>query len=119
MVRPGFSLGLLLPTCLLLVLLAAQGGKADSEQLRAQKALLSELEYNNDVLSLKEPWASPSPWLRDWISRAKPYFTSTAQVSLLNELNTQNEDVSRNDPWGSPSAYLGRWVARMRATLQD
>ncbi|EFJ43620.1 hypothetical protein VOLCADRAFT_96162 [Volvox carteri f. nagariensis] len=121
MVRPEFPLGLLLPTCLLLVLLAAQGGNADdaAEQLRVQKAMLSELEYNKNALALKEPWVHPSVWLSYWTYRATKYFTSPAQVSLLDELNAQNAHTDPMNPWDTPSAYLDSWIARMRATLQD
>ncbi|GIL50454.1 hypothetical protein Vafri_6643 [Volvox africanus] len=115
--RRALGLGLVLATFLLLAGCArAQGGDGD---LSIKKNLLSELEYENDVVSPTDPWGSPSNWMRDWISRARAKFVSPIQVNLLDDLNYQNDQVSPKIPWGSPSQYLRDWIGKMRATLQN
>ncbi len=83
----------------------------------AVQALLDELDYTNLVKSPVTPWASPSPWLRDWIQRARLVFISSTQIILLDELQYKNDQVSPSVPWASPSPAMKDWSDRMKATM--
>lgn len=65
---------------------------------QSQWSLLAELQYQNDVVSPRDRWGSPSNYLTTWAKNFRAITNNQALIRLVNDLEYQNIQVSPNKP---------------------